>query len=93
MNKPLNIVIQEARNMIVSDINKTISKTGIPPYLLELILTSVLADIREQKSAEIMIDCNRIINATHAELEALKAKEADKETDKEADTEEKEGAE
>ena len=89
MTKPLNVVIQEAKNMIVNGIDHTVKATGIPPYLLELILSSVLADMREQKNVELMSDCNKMITSLQAEIEKLKPKE---EATAE-DTEEKEGAE
>lgn len=71
MNKSLNVIVQNTRNMIVADINKTINATGVPPYLLDLILTSILADIREQKTAEIVVDYERTLSAAAAEVEAL----------------------
>ena len=85
MTKPLNVVIQEARNMVVNGVESTMKTTGIPPYLMEMILASVLADMREQKNIELMSDCNRMISGLQAEIEKLK--------EKPEDTEEKEGAE
>ena len=89
MTKPLNVVIQEARNMVVNGVESTMKTTGIPPYLMEMILASVLADMREKKNIELMSDCNRMISELQAELEKLN----EKLKEKPEDTEEKEGAE
>lgn len=44
MNKPLSVIIQEAK----AEVMTTINRLGLPAELADLVLTSVLSDVRGQ---------------------------------------------
>lgn len=49
----LCFMIENARKEMIIAVNRVIEKTNLPPYLIEGILTGILADIRNQKVAEL----------------------------------------
>lgn len=50
MNTPLSVLIQEAKGKVLTVINES----GLPPALADLVLTSVLSDVRGQMNLEML---------------------------------------
>ena len=72
MAQQLNLCteIEETRCEIVTAINSINARRGLPAYLLDGILSSVLAEVRNQKSAEMVIAINREENEEEGEEHA-----------------------
>lgn len=54
---PLVVIMEQTKAEIVGSINETLSKVNLPAYLVEGIILGVLADIREQKTFEVVSEC------------------------------------
>lgn len=72
MAQQLNLCteIEETRCEIVTAINSINARRGLPAYLLDGILSSILAEVRNQKSAEMIIAINREENEEEGEEHA-----------------------
>lgn len=72
MTQQLNLCteIEETRCEIVTAINSINARRGLPAYLLDGILSSILAEVRNQKSAEMIIAINREENKEEGEEHA-----------------------
>ena len=72
MAQQLNLCteIEETRCEIVTAINSINARRGLPAYLLDGILSSILAEVRNQKSAEMVIAINREENEEEGEEHA-----------------------
>ncbi len=57
-NKPLCVILEEARAEYVKAFNEVTAKTRLPAYLCENILLGILADVRAQKTVEIVAEMN-----------------------------------
>lgn len=55
-NKPLCVIMEEAKVEFTKAINQAIVKTQLPAYLAENIILGILADVRAQKTAEILAE-------------------------------------
>lgn len=55
-NKPLSLIIEDAKLQTVRAVNQVRAASGLPAYLFEGILTSILIDIKEEKNYEISHD-------------------------------------
>lgn len=49
---PLSSMIQSARVYIYDAVSQIMDKTGLPPYLMDGVLSEVLADIRKKELCE-----------------------------------------
>ena len=49
MEKPLMIVIEEAKTKLFSAFNDIAKETKLPPFLLESVVVDLLSDIRQNK--------------------------------------------
>ena len=49
---PLGVILDETKDEITREIIKIQKKRGIPSYLLDYIVSGILADIRDLKSRE-----------------------------------------
>ena len=72
MAQQLNLCteIEETRCEIVTAINSINARRGLPAYLLDGILSSILAEVRNQKSAEMIIAINHEENEEEGEEHA-----------------------
>ena len=70
MAQQLNLCteIEETRCEIVTAINSINARRGLPAYLLDGILSSILAEVRNQKSAEMIIAINHEENEEEGEI-------------------------
>lgn len=59
MEQPLSLMLENAKGMIFRAFNEIQEKTQLPAYLLEGIVTGLLAEIRNQKNLELVSDFNR----------------------------------
>lgn len=50
MNKPLSVMVQEAKAAVMTVINRM----GLPAELADLVLTSVLSDVRGQLALDVL---------------------------------------
>lgn len=69
MAQQLNLCteIEETRCEIVTAINSINARRGLPAYLLDGILSSILAEVRNQKTAEMIIAINHEENEEEGE--------------------------
>jgi len=72
MKQKLNLCteIEDTRCEIVTAINGINARRGLPAYLLDGILSSILAEVRNQKSAEVIIAISREENEEEGEEHA-----------------------
>ena len=59
---PLSVAIEQTRTKIIRDVNKAISESGLPAYLLEGVFLELLADVRESKVREISAELLRVVS-------------------------------
>lgn len=52
-DKPLIVILDEARKMTIQSINDILAKTKLPAFLMEGIVMEVLSDIRKLKNIEL----------------------------------------
>ncbi len=55
-NTPLSIMLETAKGKFVSAFNEVLADTKLPAYLVEGIVLEILADLRNQKNLELMMD-------------------------------------
>lgn len=60
---PLSVVYQSAEHEIHDAVMAIIKKYGIPMYLADGIMTSIMLEIREAKASEILGECMQMINS------------------------------
>lgn len=59
-NVPLSIMIESAKSKFISSFNKVLEETKLPAYLVEGIVLEILADLRNRKNFELMIDYHNL---------------------------------
>ena len=64
---PLSVAIEQTRTKIIRDVNKAISESGLPAYLLEGVFLELLADVRESKVREISAELLRVVSESGEE--------------------------
>lgn len=52
--KPLMIVIEEAKAQLFAAFNSIVKETKLPSFLLEGVVNDLLSDIRRQKNIDLM---------------------------------------
>ena len=57
-NKPLCVILEEAKAEYTRAFNEATAKTRLPAYLCESIVLGILADVRAQKAVEIVSAIN-----------------------------------
>lgn len=55
-DKPLSLIIENAKLQTVRAVNQVRAASGLPAYLFEGIIVSILADIKEEKNFEMSRD-------------------------------------
>lgn len=55
-NMPLSIMLESAKGKFVSAFNEVLADTKLPAYLVEGIVLEILADLRNRKNLELMMD-------------------------------------
>lgn len=70
---PLSVIMEEAKKGYVEGIQKVNERFNLPAFLAEPILSSILADIRQQKNLELASDYASLQNQ-----ESEKEKEGEK---------------
>ena len=53
---PLSIALENARRKVISSFNEVITQTKLPAFLMEGIALEMLADLRDRKAIELMLD-------------------------------------
>lgn len=48
-DKPIGLVIQEARGLLVDAVGQIMNVTGLPAYVIDGILSQILSDIRQKE--------------------------------------------
>lgn len=66
---PLSILMENTKGKMTAAVNQSIEESGLPAYLIEGILTGILAEVRNQKNLELISDYNR--------MKALREKEGE----------------
>ena len=61
-NTPLSIMLESAKGKFVSAFNEVLADTKLPAYLVEGIVLEILADLRNRKNLELMMDCAAMLN-------------------------------
>lgn len=61
MKPTLIIILERARAILKSALNRALAETALPAYLIEGILLDLLAEVRAQKAAEIASEYERTI--------------------------------
>lgn len=56
MNPPLSLVLQKARMEMIKATNDVMQAYGLPPCLMDGIVSGLLADIRAQATSELVRD-------------------------------------
>lgn len=59
----LSIIIERGRVILRSALNRVITETALPAYLVEGILLDLLADVRAQKTNEITAELEKALAA------------------------------
>lgn len=57
-NQSLNCILQSAKTEMIKATNNVMQQYKLPPCLMDGILSSLLADIRSQAAAEIVMTLN-----------------------------------
>jgi len=73
MNTPLPIRIESARGEILNALERIRVHHDLPACIIDGILSSVLADVREEQKMEIINGSNQVIRELSNELEKAKA--------------------
>ncbi len=55
-NTPLSIMLESAKGKFVSAFNEVLADTKLPAYLVEGIVLDILADLRNRKNIELIMD-------------------------------------
>jgi hypothetical protein len=61
-NTPLSIMLESAKGKFVSAFNEVLADTKLPAYLVEGIVLEILADLRNRKNLELMMDYAAMLN-------------------------------
>ena len=56
MNIPLSVLLENTKIRMTDSVNKVIQESNLPDYLIEGILSDILAEIRKQKNLELVSD-------------------------------------
>ena len=77
MNIPLSVLLENTKIRMTDSVNKVIQESNLPAYLIEGILSDILAEVRKQKNLELASDY-----ASMNEEEKQKSEEDEKEGEK-----------
>ena len=58
--KPLSVMMENAKGMMISAFNQVQAETALPAYLMEGIVLDLLAQVRNQKNLELVSDYNKM---------------------------------
>ena len=72
MNIPLAMKVECARGEVLNALESIIRQHGLPPCILDGILSSVLVEIRSETKMELVNATNQIIAEKNEELEKAK---------------------
>ena len=50
------VMLEDAKSKMTESVNRVIQETGLPAYLIDGILSSILADVRNQKNTELLVE-------------------------------------
>ena len=56
MNKPLSVIIEEAKMKTVQALNQIRKESGLPAYLFESIVANELLALKDEKSVELQLE-------------------------------------
>lgn len=56
MNIPLSVLLENTKIRMIDSVNKVIQESNLPAYLIEGILSDILAEVRKQKNLELASD-------------------------------------
>ena len=59
---PLSLIIENAKTHLTKECNNIIENYQLPAFLMEGIVLDLLAEVRKQKTIEIMSDITRMYN-------------------------------
>lgn len=68
MKPSLSIILERALSILRSALTRVIKETALPAYLIESLLLDLLAEVREQKAADLSAELEQCL----AENEALR---------------------
>jgi hypothetical protein len=69
---PLSVMMESAKGKLTAAFSQVAQETHLPAYLLEGIVAGILADIRSQKSIEIVNDYTKMNSPKETESEDRK---------------------
>ncbi len=58
--KPLSVMMENAKAMMIASFNQVQAETALPAYLMEGIVLDLLAQVRNQKNLELVSDYNKM---------------------------------
>lgn len=58
--KPLSVMMENAKAMMIASFNQVQADTALPAYLMEGIVLDLLAQVRNQKNLELVSDYNKM---------------------------------
>ena len=58
--KPLSVMMENAKAMMIASFNQVQAETALPAYLMEGIVLDLLAQVRNQKNLELASDYNKM---------------------------------
>lgn len=58
--KPLSVMMENAKAMMIASFNQVRAETALPAYLMEGIVLDLLAQVRNQKNLELVSDYNKM---------------------------------
>ena len=56
MNIPLSVLLENTKIRMTDSVNKVIQESNLPAYLIEGILSDILAEVRKKKNLELASD-------------------------------------
>ena len=59
----LSTILERGRSILKNALNRVITETSLPAYLVEGILLDLLADVRAQKANEITVELEKALEA------------------------------
>lgn len=73
MNTPIAIKIECAKGEILNALEECRKKHGLPPCIMDGVLSSVLAEVRSEEKIELINATNAMMKEKNEELEKAKA--------------------
>lgn len=67
-NESIYLIVNRAKGMLVDAVGQVMDRTGLPPYIIDGILSAILSDIRQKE----LYDMGILANMKDQELQKVK---------------------